>query len=76
LQEVQRYTFLAPGQAPSYFCGWQHLMELRTDVERKLADKFDRQAFHDFVLSQGLLPPGLMRKAVLEDFVAPRLAKD
>jgi hypothetical protein len=74
LQEVERYTFRAPGQAPSYFCGYQHLMELRTDVERKLAGKFDRQSYHDFLLSQGLLPPGLMRKAVMEDYVAPRLA--
>ncbi len=74
LQEVERYTFRAPGQAPSYFCGYQHLMELRTDVERKLAGKFERQSYHDFLLSQGLLPPGLMRKAVMEGYVAPRLA--
>jgi len=74
LQEVERYTFRAPGQAPSYFCGYQHLMELRTDVERKLGDKFDRQAYHDFLLAQGLLPPNLLRKAVMENFVAPRLA--
>jgi len=75
LQEVERYTFRSPGQAPSYFCGYQHLMELRTDVERKLGDSFDRQAFHDFLLAQGVLPPGLLRKAVMEDFVAPRLSK-
>lgn len=74
LQEVERYTFRAPGQAPSYFCGYQQLLELRTDVERKLAEKFDRQAFHDFLLAQGLLPPDLMRKAVMEGFVAPRQA--
>jgi hypothetical protein len=74
LQEVERYTFRAPGQAPSYFCGYQHLMELRTDVERKLGDRFDRQAFHDFLLAQGLLPPDLLRKAVMAGFVAPRLA--
>lgn len=74
LQEVERYTFRSPGQAPSYFCGYQHLLELRADVERKLADKFDRRAFHDFLLAQGLLPPDLMQKAVMEGFVAPRLA--
>ncbi len=68
-QEVQRYTFLAPGQATSYFTGYQRLMELRTDVERELGDAFDRLALHDFILSQGLLPPGLMRKAVMEEFV-------
>ena len=31
--------------------------------------EFNRQAFHDFLLSQGLLPPRLMRQAVLEEFV-------
>jgi len=74
LQEVERYTFRMPGQAPSYFCGYEHLMELRTDVERKLGDRFDRKSFHDFVLAQGPLPPALIRKAVMEDYVAPRLA--
>jgi hypothetical protein len=69
LQEVQRYTFLAPGQATSYFCGYTRLMELRNEVERALGPKFDRQKYHDFVLAQGLLPPALLRKAVLEEFV-------
>jgi len=69
MQEVERYTYRAPGQATSYFCGYQRLMELRTDTERLLGDKFDRKAFHDFLLSQGLLPPRLMRKAVLNEFV-------
>jgi uncharacterized protein (DUF885 family) len=32
--------------------------------------KFDVQKFHDFILSEGLLPPDLLRKAVMEDFVA------
>ena len=30
---------------------------------------FDQQAFHDFILSQGVLPPVLLRKAVFEYFV-------
>lgn len=68
-QEVERYTFRAPGQATSYYCGYTRLMEMRTDAERILGDRFDRQAYHDFVLSQGLLPMSLLRKAVLEDFV-------
>ncbi len=71
LQEVERYTFRSPGQAPSYFCGYTRLMELRTDVERLLGDRFDRRAYHDFVLSQGLLPPSLLRKAVMEGHVEP-----
>jgi uncharacterized protein (DUF885 family) len=67
--EVERYTFRSPGQATSYFYGYTRLLELRKDVEAKLGKRFDAMAFHDFILSQGLLPPDLLRKAVLEDFV-------
>ena len=74
MQEVERYSFWAPGQAPAYFVGYSRLMELRTDVERMLGDRFDRQAFHDFVLAQGLLSPTLLRKAVVEEFVPARRA--
>jgi hypothetical protein len=68
--EVERYTFRDPGQATSYYCGYTRLMELRTDTERLLGDRFDRRAYHDFVLSQGLLSPELLRKAVTTDFVS------
>jgi uncharacterized protein (DUF885 family) len=72
LQEVQRYTFLAPGQATAYFCGYSRLMELRTEAEQALGKSFDRQKYHDFVLAQGLLPPRLVRKAVFEEFIPAR----
>lgn len=68
-QEVQRYTFRAPGQATSYFYGYQRLMETRQAAEVALRGKFDRQKFNDFVLAQGLVPPALLRKAVMEEFV-------
>ncbi|HEX9941670.1 MAG TPA: DUF885 domain-containing protein [Thermoanaerobaculia bacterium] len=69
LQEVQRYTFLSPGQATAYFAGYTRLMELRSEVERVLGPKFDRRKYHDFLLSQGMLPPSLLRKAVFEEFI-------
>lgn len=68
-EEVERFTFRSPGQANSYFYGYTRLLALRKDVETKLGKKFDPQRFHDFILAQGLLPPDLMRKAVLGDFV-------
>ncbi|HET9209854.1 MAG TPA: DUF885 family protein, partial [Thermoanaerobaculia bacterium] len=74
LQEVQRYTFRGPGQATSYFLGYLRLMELRAETERILGPKFDRLAFHDFILAQGVLPPALLRQAVYEDFI-PRMKK-
>lgn len=68
-QEVERYTFRAPGQATSYFYGFTRLLQLREDVEKAQGKKFNQQKFHDFILSQGLLPPDLLRKAVMQDFV-------
>jgi uncharacterized protein (DUF885 family) len=70
--EVERYTFRAPGQATSYFYGYTRLLELRKDVEAKMGKQFDQMKFHDFILSQGLLPPDLLRKAVMEEFVAQK----
>ena len=69
LQEVERYTFESPGQATSYFCGYSRLLELRADVERMQGDRFNAKAFHDFILAQGVLPPALIRQAVMEEFV-------
>lgn len=68
-EEVERYTYRAPGQANSYFYGYTKLIALRKDVETALGSKFNAKKYHDFILAQGLLPPDLMRKAVMEDFV-------
>jgi hypothetical protein len=70
-EEVERFTFRMPGQAPSYFDGYTRLIEIRHAAEQAMGPKFNVQRFHDFVLSQGMLPPSLLRKAVLEDFVKP-----
>ena len=72
--EVDRYTFLSPAQATSYYYGYSKLMSLRGETEVKLGQAFDRQKFNDFILSQGLLPPDLMRKAVDEQFIPSQLA--
>jgi uncharacterized protein (DUF885 family) len=68
-EEVERFTYRAPGQANSYFYGYTRLLALRKETETALGAKFDQKKFHDFILSQGLLPPDLMRTAVLKDFV-------
>ncbi|MCM2312560.1 MAG: DUF885 domain-containing protein, partial [Steroidobacteraceae bacterium] len=72
-QEVDRYTFGMPGQATSYFYGYQRHLALRGKVELTLGSRFDAHAYHDFVLDQGLLPPELLEQAVMERFVVPRL---
>jgi len=71
-QEVERYTYRSPGQATSYFYGYTRLISLRDETEKALSAKhvkFDQKKFHDFILAQGLLPPDMMRKAVLDNFI-------
>lgn len=74
-QEVERYTFRAPGQATAYFYGYTRLMQLRTETEIALGAAFDRQAFNDFVVNQGMLPPDLLAAAVREQFVPAQRKK-
>lgn len=68
-EEVERFTFRSPGQANSYFYGYTRLLSLRQETEAALGKKFDQKKFHDFILGEGLLPPDLMRSAVLEEFI-------
>ncbi len=67
--EVERYTYRMPGQATAYYFGYNKMQALRTQTELKLRDRFDQRAFHDFVLAQGLLPPGILKDAVMNEFV-------
>jgi len=66
-QEADRYAFDLPGQAVSYLFGYTRLRDLRVKAELALGKKFDPQKFHDLVLAQGLLPPRLLERAVLEE---------
>ena len=75
LQEIQRYSFRSPGQATAYYYGYHYLQALRAETEILLADNFVQKDFHDFILAQGMLPPQLMKKAVMENFVNPRLLR-
>ncbi len=68
-EEVERFTYRAPGQANSYFYGYTKLISLRQEAEKALGTKFNQKKFHDFILAQGLLPPDMMRRAVMERFV-------
>lgn len=68
-EEVERFTIRTPGQANSYFYGYTRLLALRKEVESATGAAFDQKQFHDFILAQGLLPPDLLRKAVLARFL-------
>lgn len=71
--EIERYTYRIPGQATAYYYGYGKMQSLRAQTELKLRDNFDQQAFHDFVLAQGLLPPDILKDAVMQDFVPSQL---
>jgi uncharacterized protein (DUF885 family) len=73
-EEIERFTYRAPGQAISYFYGYTKLLALRKDTEAALGPKFNQKRFHDFILAQGLLPPDLMRKAVMDHFIPSQQA--
>ncbi len=71
-QEVERYTFRAPGQATSYFYGYLRWMELKSRIELALGKSFDRKRYHDFLLAQGLLPPKVLARTVEAEFLGAR----
>ena len=73
--EIDRYTFRSPAQATAYYYGYENLQALRAETELRLKDKFNQKEYHDFLLAQGLLPPEVLKKAVNENFIAPRLAE-
>ncbi len=70
--EVERYMFRSPAQATSYFYGYTQLQQLRSEVERSMGRRFSPLEFHDFILAQGLLPPALLKDAVLNHFTPAR----
>src|SRR5438309_4306488 len=39
----------------------------RSDRISALGPRFDQRQFHDLVIAQGLLPPGLLERTVLEE---------
>ncbi|MDH3586221.1 MAG: DUF885 domain-containing protein, partial [Gammaproteobacteria bacterium] len=67
--EIERYTYRIPGQATAYYYGYTKLQALRAQTELRLRDDFDQRAFHDFLLAQGMLPPDILKEAVMNEFV-------
>jgi uncharacterized protein (DUF885 family) len=68
-QELDRYTLNSPGQATAYFYGYTRILQLRAETQTRLGKKFDRKAFNDFLIAQGLLPPDLLAEAGRTRFI-------
>ena len=74
-QELDRYTFNSPGQATAYFYGYMRLLQLRAQTEVALGKNFDRLAFNNFLVDQGLLPPDQLAEAVRTKFIPAQQKK-
>jgi hypothetical protein len=72
--EVDRYSYRNPGQATAYYYGYVKLRALKTLAEIELGPRFNLKAFNDFIIAQGILPPDLMKQAVLEEFIPAQKA--
>jgi uncharacterized protein (DUF885 family) len=61
LAEVRRYT-LTPGYPLSYLIGKHLILQLRSDIEKRMGKKFNEKFFHDTITSNGELPITLLRE--------------
>jgi uncharacterized protein (DUF885 family) len=68
VNEVDRYITW-PGQAVAYKIGQREILSLRDEAKKKLGDRFDIQAFHDAVLSNGAVALPVLREQV-EAYIA------
>ena len=64
--ETLRYATDIPGQALAYKIGSLKMMELRERARQRLGDRFDIREFHEWVLSQGSMPLGVLDAYVEE----------
>ncbi|PHR60877.1 MAG: DUF885 domain-containing protein [Robiginitomaculum sp.] len=62
---IERYIVM-PGQATAYKIGMLKILELRTNAENQLGDKFDIREFHDVVLANGAVPLAILEELVGE----------
>jgi len=62
-QEIDRYIGW-PGQAPSYYLGYQEILALRSDAQQRLGARFDLRAFHSAVIGHGSATLPMLRARV------------
>jgi uncharacterized protein (DUF885 family) len=62
-QEIDRYI-ARPAQATAYLLGYQEIVALRSEAERRLGERFDLRGFHEVVLGGGSTTLPLLREGV------------
>jgi uncharacterized protein (DUF885 family) len=71
IRATERYMAI-PGQALAYKIGALKIQALRQKAQTQLGEKFSLSAFHDLVLSDGVLPLTLLEENV-NDWIASEL---
>jgi uncharacterized protein (DUF885 family) len=61
MAEVRRYT-MTPGYPLSYLIGKHLILQLRSDIEKRMGNKFSEKFFHDTITTNGELPIALLRE--------------
>jgi len=59
--EVRRYT-LTPGYPLSYLLGKHLILQVRTDIKKRMGKKFSEKFFHDTITTNGELPIALLKE--------------
>ena len=70
--ETLRYSTDIPAQALAYKVGSWKMIELRQFGQQALGDAFDVRQFHEWILSQGSMPLGVLEAYVREKVTARR----
>jgi len=59
--EVRRYT-LTPSYPLSYLLGKHFILQLRSDIKKRMGKRFSERFFHDTITANGELPIALLRE--------------
>jgi len=59
--EVRRYT-MTPGYPLSYLLGKHLILQLRTDIKKRMGKRFSEKFFNDTITANGQLPIALLRE--------------
>lgn len=65
--ELRRYSYILPGQAPSYYYGYKIIKDTKLKVKNKPDAILDEKCFNDALLNSGLLPLKVISDRLLKN---------